>query len=569
MIKLAFDGIVTRAITNELAEKLENGRITKIYQPTEHDLVINVRNKGKNENLLISIHPNYARVHFTDEKLLNPKEPPMFCMVLRKHLTSGIIEKVEQINLERIIHISIKSHDEIGDVKFKKLIIEIMGRHSHLILVDEERNMIIDSMKHISYAMNRHRAILPGQEYVAPPSQNKLNPLHIDADTFIKKIDFNSGKIDRQILNILMGISPIVSETIANQAYLGDLEKYKEVYTNFQNQIVQNHFKPFIIIGPKEDFHVLEDIEPSLEKHYFNTVSEMLDTFYRGKAERDRVKGLSGDLLRFLKNERDKNIRKLKKHEQTLKKASKKDEYQKKGELLTAHLHLVSPGDASVEVIDYYDPDQNTMTIELDPQKSPSQNAQFYYKQYQKLKKSEEIVQIEIEKTKSEIEYFDQLITQLELAREQDVEEIREELIEQGYLKQRKREKKKTKEIQLDYYKATDGTEIIVGRNNKQNEYLTNRLANRNDVWLHTKDIPGSHVIIRSQSPSEETIIEAATIAAFYSKAKQSSTVPVDYTFVKHVRKPKGAKPGYVIYDNQKTVYVTPEANLVEKLKVK
>lgn len=566
---MAFDGIVTRAITNELAEKLENGRITKIYQPTEHDLVINVRNKGKNENLLISIHPNYARVHFTDEKLLNPKEPPMFCMVLRKHLTSGIIEKVEQINLERIIHISIKSHDEIGDVKFKKLIIEIMGRHSHLILVDEERNMIIDSMKHISYAMNRHRAILPGQEYVAPPSQNKLNPLHIDADTFIKKIDFNSGKIDRQILNILMGISPIVSETIANQAYLGDLEKYKEVYTNFQNQIVQNHFKPFIIIGPKEDFHVLEDIEPSLEKHYFNTVSEMLDTFYRGKAERDRVKGLSGDLLRFLKNERDKNIRKLKKHEQTLKKASKKDEYQKKGELLTAHLHLVSPGDASVEVIDYYDPDQNTMTIELDPQKSPSQNAQFYYKQYQKLKKSEEIVQIEIEKTKSEIEYFDQLITQLELAREQDVEEIREELIEQGYLKQRKREKKKTKEIQLDYYKATDGTEIIVGRNNKQNEYLTNRLANRNDVWLHTKDIPGSHVIIRSQSPSEKTIIEAATIAAFYSKAKQSSTVPVDYTFVKHVRKPKGAKPGYVIYDNQKTVYVTPEANLVEKLKVK
>lgn len=566
---MAFDGIVTRAITNELAEKLENGRITKIYQPTEHDLVINVRNKGKNENLLISIHPNYARVHFTDEKLLNPKEPPMFCMVLRKHLTSGIIEKVEQINLERIIHISIKSHDEIGDVKFKKLIIEIMGRHSHLILVDEERNMIIDSMKHISYAMNRHRAILPGQEYVAPPSQNKLNPLHIDADTFIKKIDFNSGKIDRQILNILMGISPIVSETIANQAYLGDLEKYKEVYTNFQNQIVQNHFKPFIIIGPKEDFHVLEDIEPSLEKHYFNTVSEMLDTFYRGKAERDRVKGLSGDLLRFLKNERDKNIRKLKKHEQILKKASKKDEYQKKGELLTAHLHLVSPGDASVEVIDYYDPDQNTMTIELDPQKSPSQNAQFYYKQYQKLKKSEEIVQIEIEKTKSEIEYFDQLITQLELAREQDVEEIREELIEQGYLKQRKREKKKTKEIQLDYYKATDGTEIIVGRNNKQNEYLTNRLANRNDVWLHTKDIPGSHVIIRSQSPSEETIIEAATIAAFYSKAKQSSTVPVDYTFVKHVRKPKGAKPGYVIYDNQKTVYVTPEANLVEKLKVK
>ncbi|MGM8214411.1 Rqc2 family fibronectin-binding protein [Bacillaceae bacterium W0354] len=566
---MAFDGIVTRAITTELIDRLQHGRISKIYQPTEHELIITVRKNGKNENLLLSIHPNYARLHLTTEKFSNPQEPPMFCMVLRKHLNSGFIEKIEQIELERIIHLTIRSKDEIGDEKNKKLIIEIMGKHSNIILIDHDRNIILDSIKHISYAHNRHRAILPGQPYVEPPSQGKINPISIDPSDFVKKIDFNQGKIDQQILNILMGTSPKVAQALAKQAYLGEVSKYESVFTTFKNRLLNNDFTPFISHNQKDDYHVLEDVDSELEKDYFQTVSEMLETYYSGKAERDRVKGLTLDLMRFLKNERDKNIRKIKKHENTLKKAEQKELYQKKGELLTAHLHLVKQGDPSVKVIDYYDENQKEIEIDLDPNKTPSQNAQQFFKQYQKLKKSEEVVQVEIEKTKVELDYFERLIQQLEQAREQDVEDIREELREEGYLKQKSTNKKKQKKTEVipDYYEATDGTEIVVGRNNKQNEYVTNRLANKNDIWLHTKDIPGSHVIIRSNNPSEETLIEAATIAAYYSKAKLSSSVPVDYTFIKHVKKPNGAKPGYVIYDNQQTIFVTPDEATVKRLR--
>lgn len=565
---MAFDGIVTRAVSHELHHELSSGRITKIYQPTDTELIFTVRKNGQNKQLLVSIHPNYSRVHLTDEKFNNPKEPPMFCMVLRKHLGAGFIESIEQVELERIIHISVRSKDEIGDDKNKKIIIEIMGKHSNIILVDPERNMILDSFKHISSLQNRHRAILPGQTYIEPPEQGKLNPLELDCDTFVRKLDFNQGRMDRQILNILMGVSPTVTKSIADLAYLGDEETYKQIFDKFKSTLINHDYQPFILTGQKDDFHVLDMTIKSDNKTYFNSSSEMLNEFYKGKAERDRVKGMTHDLMRYLKNERDKNVRKIKKHEKTLKKAEKADDYQKKGELLTAHMHMVKPGDASITVIDYYDPEQNEMTIELDPNKSPSQNAQHYFKNYQKLKKSKEVVLVEIDKAKDEIDYFERLIQQLEQAREEDIEDIREELQEQGYFKSKaSNKKKKKKKIQPDYYQSSDGTEIVVGRNNKQNEYVTNRLASKDDIWLHTKDIPGSHVIIRAKEPTEETIIEAANIAAYYSKAKLSSSVPVDYTQVRHVRKPNGAKPGYVIYDNQQTVYVTPDEQIVKKLK--
>ena len=564
---MAFDGIVTRAITNELIEEIEGGKISKIYQPTEHEIIMTVRHKGKNKTLLFSIHPNYARIHFTNEKYINPKEPPMFCMVLRKHLNSGTIEKIEQIELERQIIFTIKNKDEIGDETNKQLVFELMGKHSHLILVDVHKQMIIDSMKHISFLNNRHRAILPGQPYVAPPSQEKLNILTTDSETFIKKLDFNKGQIDQQILNTLMGFSPKVAKKLAEDAYLGDQEKYKAVFNKWQDIIKLDEFKPFISMNKKEDFHVIEFVDDEKERRFFQSTSEMLEEFFRGKAERDRINGLTNDLMRFLKNERNKNERKIKKHELTLKKAQEKELYQKKGELLTAHMHLCKLGDESINVVDYYDPEQKEITIALDPNKTPSENAQNYFNRYRKLKKSEEVVNEEIKKTKVEIDYFDRLIQQLEQARFEDIEDIREELQEEGYLKARQtKNKKKKKEIRLDYYESSDGTEIIVGRNNKQNEFLTNRLARKDDIWLHTKDIPGSHVIIRSSEPSEETLIEAASIAAFYSKAKMSSSVPVDYTFVRHVKKPNGAKPGYVIYDNQQTIFVTPNEKLVHKL---
>lgn len=306
------------------------------------------------------------------------------------------------------------------------------------------------------------------------------------------------------------------------------------------------------------------------EAKIFLSLSEMLDRFYFGKAERDRVKQQSSDVGRFIINEKEKNEKKIEKLQNTLKEAEKADEYQRYGELLTANLHAAKKGMKEIEVIDYYDEDGGTITIPLDPLKTPVSNAQKLFSKYQKAKNAVSIVLEQIEKARTEVTYFDNLLQQVEAASPKDIEEIREELIEGGYIRKRqKRTAKKGANVKpiLDYFVSSDGTEIIVGKNNKQNDYLTNKLAARDEIWLHTKDIPGSHVVIRSKEPQEKTIKEAAMLAAYFSKARNSSSVPVDFTKVRHVKKPGGAKPGFVIYDNQQTVYVTPDEEMVLSLK--
>ncbi|MFA1818629.1 NFACT family protein [Virgibacillus oceani] len=566
---MPFDGIVTRAITEELKQELIPGKITKIYQPTSTELIFTIRSKGKNHSLLFSIHPTYARFHITEEKFKNPKEAPMFCMVLRKHLMGAQLIEIEQYGMERIISFHVQARNEIGDISNKTMMVELMGKHSNLMLLNGD-NMIIDSLKHVSMSQNRHRTILPGNTYVLPPMQEKLDPLDIDGEQFIRKLDFNAGKIEGQIVSHFVGFSPFIAKEIVYRAKLGNATVYMDKFMELQHLIKTNNYEPAIYRNDKENFHVIPMTSLSGETETFSSVSMMLDQFFSGKAERDRVKQQTKDLYRFIKNEKDKNIRKMKKHRQTLKKAENKDHYQKMGELLTAHMHLVSHGDSQVIVTDYYDPDQNELTIDLNPNKTPSENAQNYYKTYQKLKTSKAIIEKEIIKTKREIAYFEQLAQQIEVANMEDIEEIREELREEGYLKKQvKRKKGKNKPLKPvpEKYTASDGTAILVGKNNKQNEYVTTKLAHKEDIWLHTKDIPGSHVIIRSDDPSEETLMEAAVIAAFYSKSQQSSSVPVDYTKVKNVKKPNGAKPGYVIYDNQKTVFVTPDKKTVDLLK--
>ncbi|WP_042223823.1 Rqc2 family fibronectin-binding protein [Oceanobacillus manasiensis] len=567
---MPFDGIVTRAVTEELKQQLLPGKITKIYQPTLTEIVFTIRSHGSNHTLLFSIHPTYARFHLTNDSYQNPAEAPMFCMVLRKHLSGAIIEEISQHGMERIVEFSIKTRNEIGDITHKTLIMELMGKHSNVMLVDKEKGHIVDSLKHVSMAQNRHRTILPGNEYQLPPLQDKWDPLQINGEEFIKKIDFNAGKVDQQIVNTLTGFSPFIAKELVNRTHLGSATTYVEKFTELQTQMIENQYEPAIYRDKKEDFHVIPLTNYSGEKKTYATTNEMLDTFYSGKAERDRVKQQAKDLYRFIKNEKDKNIRKLKKHNQTIKKAEGAEKFQKLGELLTAHIHIVRPGADSVEVTDYYDPEGGTLTIELNQNKTASDNAQGYYKTYQKLKKSKQVIEKEILKTNEEIAYFDQLLQQLDVAATEDIEEIREELQEEGYLrKQAKKKKQKTKQSKPvpEAYTSSDGTAILVGKNNKQNEYVTMKLARRDDIWLHTKDIPGSHVIIRDSEPSEETLSEAAQIAAYFSKSQQSSSVPVDYTLIRHVKKPNGAKPGYVTYDNQKTLYVTPDANIVEKLK--
>ncbi|HLR62177.1 MAG TPA: NFACT RNA binding domain-containing protein [Lentibacillus sp.] len=566
---MPFDGIVARAVTNELNEKIIPGKIAKIYQPTDTELVFTIRSHGQNHSLLLSIHPVYARLHLTGDSYNNPKEPPMFCMLLRKHLSGAVIDSITQYGMERIITFSVRSRNEIGDVTTKKLIIELMGKHSNVMLVNGEKGHILDSMKHISASQNRYRTILPGFDYKLPPNQNKLNPLEVDSDMFLRKMDFNAGKLGKQIVQTLTGMSPFIANEIVHQAKLGAIGIYKEKFESMQEMIRYNRFLPAIYRNGKEDFHVLPITHKDGEPESFSETNMMLDSFYSGKAERDRVKQQAKDLYQFIKNERDKNTRKLKKHEKTLKKAENAVQYQRLGELLTANMHQVKQGDAEVNVIDYYDPDQNEMTIELNPNKTPSENAQNFFKTYQKLKTSKEKVQKEMKKANKEITYLEQLLQQIDAAREADIGEIRDELREEGYLKRQKqrKNKKKAPKPSPEKFMASDGTVILVGKNNKQNEYLTMKLANRDDIWLHTKDIPGSHVIIRSKEPSDDTLLEAARLAAFFSKSHQSSSVPVDYTKVRHVRKPNGAKPGYVTYDNQKTLFVTPEIDTAEKLK--
>lgn len=568
---MSFDGLFTRAMTEELTRELQGGRINKIHQPYKNEIILVVRANGKNHKLLLSAHPSYARVQLTNEAHDNPSEPPMFCMLLRKHLEGFFLEKIHQIALDRMIVFEVKGRNEIGDTSYKQLIVELMGRHSNITLVDKTRNIILDSIKHVSFAVNSHRAILPGQEYVLPPQQDKNNPFEADENEILKRLDFNSGKLDKQLVHAFAGVSPLLAKEILFQAGLANRTTVPKTFLSIIQLLKEQKIKPAITInGQKESFYLLPLEHLQGETKEFNSLSDMLDRFYFGKAERDRVKQQANDLERYIINEKEKNEKKIAKLEATLKEAQNANIHQLYGELITANIYSIQKGMKEVEVINYYDEHGATVTIPLEQQKTPSENAQKYFTKYQKAKNAVNIVKEQIEKSSEELSYFELLLQQVQTASPKDIGEIREELIEGGYLKVR--QKKQNKKLQnakptLERYTSSDGTEILVGKNNKQNDFLTNKIAARDEIWLHTKDIPGSHVVIRSKAPVEKTIMEAAALAAYFSKARNSSSVPVDFTQVRHVKKPSGAKPGFVIYDNQQTVYVTPNEEAVLALR--
>ncbi|PLR97342.1 Rqc2 family fibronectin-binding protein [Bacillus sp. T33-2] len=568
---MSFDGLFTRAITAELSRELAGGRINKIHQPFKNEILMVVRANGTNHRVLLSAHPSYGRVQITEEQFENPSEPPMFCMLLRKHLEGFIIEKIQQSGLDRMIIFDVKGRNEIGDVSYKQLIVEIMGRHSNIILVDKERNLILDSIKHVSFAVNTHRAILPGQEYILPPRQEKKDPFEADEQEILKRLDFNAGNLDRQLVEQFAGLSPLAAKEIVFRAGLANRVTLPKAFLEVIGSLKAHIYNPSITsANGKDNFYLfpLEHIKGDSKP--FARLSQMLDRFYFGKAERDRVKQQANDLERFISNEKEKNEKKIKKLQSTLKEAKNAEQFQLYGELLTANLYAAQKGMKEIEVLNYYDEDEGTITIPLDPMKSPSENAQKYFTKYQKAKNALTIVQEQIENAQEESAYFEALAQQVEAASPKDIEEIREELIEGGYIRQRqKRQNKKAANSKpaLDRFVSSDGTEIYVGKNNKQNDYLTNKFAARDEIWLHTKDIPGSHVVIRSKEPQEQTILEAAQLAAYFSKARNSSSVPVDFTKVRNVKKPSGAKPGFVIYEQQQTVYVTPDEEKILQLK--
>ncbi|AJD90941.1 hypothetical protein JMA_16240 [Jeotgalibacillus malaysiensis] len=568
---MSFDGLFTRAITKELTDQLDGGRISRIHQPYQNELIMVIRAQGKNHKLLLSAHPSYSRIQLTEEQYDNPSEPPMFCMLLRKHLEGAIIESITQKDMERIIVFEVKGRNEIGDVSYKQLIVEIMGRHSNIILVDKERSMILDSIKHLNPSVNRARTILPGADFEWPPEQNKLDPFEVNEDLFMRTMDWNSGKLDKQLVQHFAGFSPLFAKEVIERAGLPEKKRVYEAFSKLLERMKSHDYEASFMQSDNKDYFYLYPLQQlkNAQIESYPSISQLLDRYYFGKAERDRVRQQGHDLERFIKNEKYKNVSKIKKLNKTLDQAAEAGKYQLSGELLTANIYAVERGMSEVEVLNYYEEDSPSITIKLDPRKTPSENAQWYFTKYQKAKNAVDVVKEQINIAEKEIQYFDQLMQQLDSASPSDLEEIREELAEEGYMKAKKQKKKKSKPQKpvLEEYVASNGTLILVGKNNKQNDYLTNKAAGKDEIWLHTKDIPGSHVVIRDKEPDEETIIEAAKIAAYFSKARASSSVPVDFTKIRHVKKPSGSKPGYVIYEQQETVYVTPDDELIRRLK--
>ncbi|EON3042601.1 fibronectin-binding protein EfbA [Enterococcus hirae] len=565
---MSFDGVFTHAMINELRETLLSGRISKIHQPYENEVVLVIRSRGKNQRLLLSAHPSYARIQITQIDYQNPDTPPNFVMMLRKHLDGAILESIEQIENDRVIHFHFTKRDELGDLQNIILIVELMGRHSTIILVNKESGKILDAIKHIGSSQNTYRSLLPGVDYIAPPEQNQLNPFSQEKEKVfhrLSQMDLTPKGIQQQF----QGIGFDTAQELVARLTERPNEKmlvWQEFFTAIDTQLSPSLYE----VAEKEYFTPINYRffnSNTQQKKMYPTLSALLDAFYQEKAEKDRAKQQGGELIRKIENELKRNRNKLKKREQTLKDSENAEDYRRDGELLTTFMAQVPRGANEVTLPNYYEEDR-PITIKLDPALTPNQNAQKYFHRYQKLKNAVKLIGKQIEEAKNEIDYLESVLSQLEIAGPMDIEVIKEELTAEGYLKKKSSKKQKRKKpSQPDQYLSTDGTLILVGKNNLQNDQLSLKTAKKTDYWLHAKNIPGSHVIIKSDQPSDETITEAAELAAYFSKYRHSAQVPVDLVQVKHLRKPNGAKPGYVIYENQKTIIVTPEEEKINKMK--
>jgi predicted ribosome quality control (RQC) complex YloA/Tae2 family protein len=559
-MNMALDGLVVRALVHEL-QACVGSRINKIHQPTEHDMVLYIRANRENKRLLLSANPTYPRVHWTEDQYPNPTEPPMFCMLFRKHFEGAVIESITQPGFERVIHIDVRHFDELGDATTKRIIIEIMGRHSNILLIDPTTNQLYDGIHHVTPSISSYRVIMPGSAYTEPPVQEKQNLLDISAHAWEGFLNEDAElPLAKRILETLSGISPQVAESLA----IGGLE----AFLHLQQAMRTHTYSPYhahtehgkVIFGAHQFATGTGAVRP------FPSMHACLDAYYTDKAERDAVKQRASDLIRFVSNEKAKNEKKMVKLAASLQDSEQADQYRLQGELLTTYMHQLKKGDTYADVVNYYDENQATIRIPLDPLRTPSENAQACYKKYTKLKNGVAIIQEQMAQTKVEIAYLAQVLQQVESAGLADVMGIREELEEQGYLRRRAQGNKKAKKPEKPmptHYLSSEGISIYVGKNNLQNDYVTHKLAHANDTWLHVKDMPGSHVVIRSGAFGEKTLEEAALLAAYFSSGKQSSLVPVDYTLVRHVKKPSGSKPGFVIYEQQKTIFITPEAEKI------
>lgn len=568
---MAIDGIYLYSLVQDLKKSILNSKIDKINQPEKDEIIITLRKERKNLKLLISASPKYPRFNLTTVSKSNPLQAPMFTMVLRKYLIGGRIIDIIQQEGDRIVKFLIESSDELGFNSIYSLIVEIMGRHSNITLVRERDNKIMECIKHISPSMNSYRVLYPGIDYKYPPKSTKINPFSFNDTTLQDFVNKNSIIFNNNFfVSCFTGISKPLSEHL--------FIEYNKKYTDFSPQNIYNFINDFLNTlldnesfkiykdenGNYIDFYVtqLNQLENNFSFEVLENIHELMDKYYLEKDKQERIKGRSVNLQKLVITNIDRCIKKENKLNDVLKTCEDKDNFKIKGDLLTSYIYSIKKGDRNFTTFNFFSEKGEEITIPLDENKTPSENIQSYYKKYNKLKKSEESAIEQLEKNDEELQYLYSVLTNIENCESySEIDDIKEELISTGYVRKRKangKSSKKAKSSKPIHYISSDGIDIFVGKNNIQNDYLSLKFANKNFMWLHTKNIPGSHVIICSNNIPDNTLVEAATLAAHYSKAKDSSKVPVDYTLVKNLKKPNGANPGMVIYHTNYTMYVEP-----------
>lgn len=587
---MPFDGLVLASVRHELENKLAGGRIERIYQPNKMELAVLVYKPGSRQKLLLSADPQNARVHLTATTRENPSTPPLFCMVLRKHLEGGRIAGFSQPGLERVLVIKIESRDELGFHSEKHLICEVMGKHSNIILYEPSSETVIDGIKRYSHTVSRYREVLPGRPYLFPPSQGKLNPLTLDEEQFRRAC--LETQLDTPLPNVLQkrfeGLSTIACREIVYQAGLSpdiildhcgdyELRAVWEAFHKIISMAGRDQFEPCLALGKKGELldYAALGLSHLGQTNRHGEMNSLLDCFFTAREKLERLAREKNSITSLLNKEIAKLEKKLNLYSEDYDNTTGAEKLRLYGELLTANLYRVAKGSPDVTLENYQEEGYPSVTIPLAPQRTPSENAQAYFKKYSKAKRTREALETLVEQAQSDLVYLEGIKAAVDYASGlNELNEIRQELAEQGYLKQPATgriilKQKKEKHIPRPLcFTSIDGFQLFVGKNNRQNDYLTTKMAREEDIWLHAKDIPGAHVIIRTEGKEApaSTLIEAAGLAALFSKARRSKNVPIDYTLKKHVHKPKGARPGMVIYEHQKTIMASPDEELAERL---
>ena len=585
---MPFDGIVTKCIVNELNLLLSGGRVEKVFQPENDEIILLIRSNGHNYRLVASANASYPRLHITSVQKENPQTPPVFCMLMRKHISGGKLLNISFHDYERVISLNVESVNELGDLSVKRVVIEIMGKYSNIILLNSE-DKIIDAVKHIDSDISSVREIMPARQYFLPPAQDKQQPESISPST-LQECDISAAKnIESLLLSCIKGFSPYTCRDICISAGVNPKTPLSELLntdkvniasalSNYIDKIKNNAFTPCIIYQDKNGLHPI-DFYCFLPSQYeyiqqYDLLSSALDDFYARRDTSERLGQKKGDVVKIVKNGIDRLEKKVSIFTDTLRDVADREKLKLYGELITANIYCIPNGASSAKVLNYYSENEEYIDIPLNEYRSAQDNAQRYFKQYSKAKSTYLNVTEQLRDALTELQYFESVKAMLDnCGTKQEIDEIRQELIDQGYMRSsvRNARKKLDKPSTPLEFTSVDGFQILVGKNNKQNDLLTLKIAGAYDIWLHTKNIPGSHVIIRTerQNVPDSTLLEAAILAAYHSSAKMSYNVPVDYTIIKNVKKPSGAKPGMVIYENFKTINVTPDETKVHALKSK